>query len=48
MAQELVRPFAYLDDATLREVQLAAIDLGFATDGQLAALTAGISPRFVR
>lgn len=47
MAQELVRPFAYLDDATLREVQLAAIDLGFATDGQLAALTAGISPRFV-
>jgi endonuclease G, mitochondrial len=40
-------PFAYLDNATLREVQLAAIDLGFATDGQLAALTAGISPRFV-
>lgn len=40
-------PFAYLDDATLREVQLAAIDLGFATDGHLTVLTAGISPRFV-
>jgi endonuclease G, mitochondrial len=39
--------FAYLDDATLREVQLAAIELGFASDGQLAALTAGISPPFV-
>lgn len=39
--------FAYLEDATLRKVQLAAIDLGFATDGQLAALNAGISPRFV-
>lgn len=40
-------PFAYLDDQTLREVQRAAIDLGFADDGQLAALSSGISPAFV-
>jgi endonuclease G len=39
--------FAHLDDATLREAQQAALDLGFADDGQLAALAAGISPRFV-
>jgi endonuclease G len=39
--------FAYLHDQTLREVQRAAIELGFADDGQLAALAAGISPAFV-
>jgi endonuclease G len=39
--------FTYLDDATLLEVQQAAINLGFANEGQLAALTAGISPAFV-
>jgi hypothetical protein len=40
-------PFAYLDDRTLREVQRAAIEVGFASDGQLAALAAGISPAFI-
>lgn len=39
--------FAHLDEATLREVQQTAIRLGFASDSQLAALTAGISPAFV-
>ena len=39
--------FAYLDDQTLTEVQRAAIELGFADDGQLAALASGISPAFV-
>ena len=39
--------FAYLDDQTLLDVQRAAIELGFADDGQLAALAAGISPAFV-
>jgi endonuclease G len=39
--------FAYLDDLTLRDIQLAAIDVGFADSGQLPALTSGISPRFV-
>lgn len=39
--------FAYLDDPELREVQRAAIELGFADDGQLSALAAGISPAFV-
>ena len=39
--------FAYLDDSTLHEVQRTAIELGFASDGQLAALTAGVSPAFV-
>jgi endonuclease G, mitochondrial len=39
--------FAYLDDQTLLEVQRAAIELGFADDGQLAALNAGISPAFI-
>jgi endonuclease G len=39
--------FAYLDEETLRGVQLAAITVGFASDGQLAALSAGISPAFI-
>jgi endonuclease G len=39
--------FAYLDDETLRDVQQAAIAAGFASDGQLAALSAGISPAFI-
>ena len=43
----MIMTFAYLDDSTLRDVQRTAIELGFASDGQLAALTAGISPAFV-
>ncbi|GGS38806.1 trypsin-like peptidase domain-containing protein [Actinokineospora fastidiosa] len=39
--------FQYLTDEALREVQRAAIDLGFATDKALESLSAGISPRFV-
>lgn len=39
--------FAYLDDTTLREVQRATIELGLVSDGQLAALTSGISLAFV-
>lgn len=39
--------FAYLDASTLREVQRTAIDLGFASENQLSALTSGISPAFV-
>lgn len=39
--------FAYLSSEALREVQRAAIDLGFADGGQSAALTANISPAFV-
>jgi len=40
-------PFAYLDDLTLLEVQRTAINLGFADEGQLDALNAGIPPAFV-
>ncbi|MGW5050046.1 trypsin-like peptidase domain-containing protein [Actinokineospora sp. NPDC004072] len=39
--------FQHLTDEALREVQRAAIDLGFATDKALECLSAGISPRFV-
>jgi endonuclease G, mitochondrial len=39
--------FAYLSDDALLAVQRAAIDLGLNTDGNLVALTAGISPAFV-
>jgi hypothetical protein len=40
-------PFAYLDDATLLEVQQAALQLGFASESQLAALNSGIPGAFI-
>ena len=39
--------FAYSSQETLRDVQLAATAAGFASDGQLDALSAGISPAFI-
>jgi endonuclease G len=39
--------FAYLNEETLRDVQRAATAAGFASDGQLDALSAGISPAFI-
>ena len=39
--------FRYLSDDTLAAVRTAAIQLGFNTDGNLAALAAGISPAYV-
>ncbi|SDD09922.1 trypsin-like peptidase domain-containing protein [Actinokineospora iranica] len=39
--------FAHLTPSALKEVQHAAIELGFADDGMLAALTSGIPPAFV-
>jgi hypothetical protein len=39
--------FAYLTQSELKEVQQAALACGFATDSEMAALTADISPAFV-
>src|SRR6266508_2059169 len=39
--------FRYLSDEALAAVRDAVTDLGLVTDGNLAALTAGISPAFV-
>jgi hypothetical protein len=39
--------FRYLSNDTLAAVRTAAIHLGFNTDGNLAALAAGISPAYV-
>jgi hypothetical protein len=40
-------PFTYLSDDEVHAVRTAAIELGLNTDGNLAALAAGISPAFI-
>jgi endonuclease G, mitochondrial len=39
--------FQYLDDETLQAVRMAAVELGFNSEGNLAALAADISPAYI-